>query len=100
MAEVGASRQEPLHRGQERPAGGKHGVPTAAGKATGARQGRGEPGRRGAVSGLGWGRLLAGVGEGFPLVNSNSLSSFLGPSFLFLRIECSSSHIQVMKKLQ
>lgn len=23
MAEVGASRQEPLHRGQERPAGGK-----------------------------------------------------------------------------
>ena len=36
---------------------------TAAGKATGARQGRGEPGRRGAGSGLGWGRLLAGVGE-------------------------------------
>ena len=46
------------------------GVPTAAGKATGARQGRGEPGRRGAGSGLGWGRLLAGVGEGFPVVLS------------------------------
>ena len=30
------------------------GVPTAAGKATGARQGRGEPGRHGAGSGLGW----------------------------------------------
>ena len=46
------------------------GVSTAARKPQGERQGRGEPGRRGAGSGLGWGRLLAGVGEGFPVVLS------------------------------
>ena len=39
------------------------GVSTAARKPQGERQGRGGPGRRGAGSGLGWGRLLAGVGD-------------------------------------
>ena len=38
------------------------GVSTAARKPQGERQGRGGPGRRGAGSGLGWGRLLAGAG--------------------------------------